>query len=177
LEAFFANRRTLPDLPVKPNLIPRLIPDQVWYMRLLFSILMGGVLPFGVIFIELFFILSSLWLQQFYYFYGFLCIVFIILIITCAEISIVMCYIQLCNEDYNWWWRAYLVPGTSAGYMFLYAIFFFITKLNISGFVSVLLYFGYMLIICLSFFVLTGTIGFCSCFYFVRKIYGAVQLS
>jgi hypothetical protein len=30
--------------------------------------------------------------------FGFLFIVFVILIITCAEITIVMCYFQLCNE-------------------------------------------------------------------------------
>eukprot|EP00005_Dracoamoeba_jomungandri_P004996 CAMPEP_0174257140 /NCGR_PEP_ID=MMETSP0439-20130205/6298_1 /TAXON_ID=0 /ORGANISM="Stereomyxa ramosa, Strain Chinc5" /LENGTH=515 /DNA_ID=CAMNT_0015340081 /DNA_START=34 /DNA_END=1578 /DNA_ORIENTATION=- len=47
--------------PVRVNQIPRQIPDQVWYMQPLFSILMGGILPFGAIFIELFFILSSIW--------------------------------------------------------------------------------------------------------------------
>ena len=40
---------------------------------------------------------------QFYYLFGFLFVVFIILIITCAEITIVLCYFQLCSEDYNWW--------------------------------------------------------------------------
>ncbi len=67
-------------------------------MKPLFSILMGGVLPFGAILIELFFIWSSIWLHQFYYLFGFLFLVFIILIITCAEITIVMCYFQLCSE-------------------------------------------------------------------------------
>lgn len=63
-----------------------------------FSILMGGILPFGAVFIELFFILSAIWGQQLYYIFGFLFIVFIILILTCAEITIVMCYFQLCSE-------------------------------------------------------------------------------
>jgi Endomembrane protein 70 len=68
-----------------------------------FSVLIGGILPFGAVFIELFFILTSMWLHQFYYLFGFLCLVFIILIITCAEITIVLCYFQLCSEDYHWW--------------------------------------------------------------------------
>ena len=42
-------------------------------------------------------------LPQFYYLFGFLFLVFIILIITCAEITIVLCYFQLCSEDYHWW--------------------------------------------------------------------------
>ena len=68
-----------------------------------FSVLIGGILPFGAVFIELFFILTSMWLHQFYYLFGFLCLVFVILVITCAEITIVLCYFQLCSEDYHWW--------------------------------------------------------------------------
>ena len=37
-------------------------------------------------------------LLQFYYLFGFLALVFLILIITCAEITIVLCYFQLCSE-------------------------------------------------------------------------------
>jgi hypothetical protein len=39
-------------------------PNQAWYMQHVFAILVGGVLPFGAVFIELFFILSSIWLHQ-----------------------------------------------------------------------------------------------------------------
>ena len=83
-------------------------------------------------------------LNQFYYVFGFLGLVFVILLITCSEISIVLCYFQLCSEDYNWWWRAFLTSGSSGVYLFIYGIFYFSSKLDISGFTSTLLYFGYM---------------------------------
>lgn len=35
------------------------VPEQVWYMKTLPSVMMAGVLPFGVVFVELFFILRS----------------------------------------------------------------------------------------------------------------------
>ncbi|KVH93693.1 Nonaspanin (TM9SF) [Cynara cardunculus var. scolymus] len=162
--------------PVKTNKIPRQIPEQAWYMSSAFSILIGGILPFGAVFIELFFILTSIWLQQFYYIFGFLFIVFLILIVTCAEITIVLCYFQLCSEDYLWWWRSYLTSGSSALYLFLYTIFYFFTKLNITKPVSGILYFGYMLIASYAFFVLTGTIGFYACFWFTRLIYSSVKI-
>lgn len=162
--------------PVKTNKIPRQIPEQAWYMNPMFSILIGGILPFGAVFIELFFILTSIWLNQFYYIFGFLFIVFIILLITCAEITIVLCYFQLCSEDYLWWWRAYLTSGSSALYLFLYATFYFFTKLEITKLVSGALYFGYMLIVSYAFFVLTGTIGFYACFWFTRLIYSSVKI-
>ncbi|XP_059637735.1 transmembrane 9 superfamily member 8-like [Cornus florida] len=162
--------------PVKTNKIPRQIPEQAWYMNPVFSILIGGVLPFGAVFIELFFILTSIWLHQFYYIFGFLFIVFVILLVTCAEITIVLCYFQLCSEDYQWWWRSYLTSGSSALYLFLYAAFYFFTKLEITKPVSGMLYFGYMLIVSYAFFVLTGTIGFYACFWFTRLIYSSVKI-
>jgi len=174
--SYFAFKKPAIEHPVRTNQIPREIPQQVWYMHPTFSVLMGGILPFGAVFIELFFILSAIWGHHFYYLFTFLFIVFVILILTCAEITIVMCYFQLCSEDYHWWWRSYLTAGASAFYMFLYSIFYFFTKLEISTFVSSLLYFGYTLIMALAFFVLTGTVGFYACFVFVRKIYSQVKV-
>jgi len=174
--SYFGHNKPTIEVPVRTNQIPRQIPEQVWYMSPIFSILMGGILPFGAVFIELFFILTAIWGHQFYYIFGFLFIVFVILILTCAEITIVMCYFQLCSEDYHWWWRAYLTSGASAFYMYLYAIFYFFTKMEIEKFISALLYFGYTLIMSIGFFVLTGTIGFYACFLFVRKIYSQVKV-
>ncbi|AQL04082.1 Transmembrane 9 superfamily member 7 [Zea mays] len=137
---------------VKTNKIPKQIPEQTWYLQPIFVILAGGILPFGAVFIELFFILTSIWLNQFYYIFGFLFIVFVILIVTCAEITIVLCYFQLCTEDYHWWWRAYLTAGSSTLYLFVYAIFYFFNKWEITKLVSGIMYFGYMLIISYAFF-------------------------
>nr|XP_019811962.1 PREDICTED: transmembrane 9 superfamily member 2-like isoform X2 [Bos indicus] len=50
------------DYPVGTNQIPRHIPHQDFIRRPLFSIIIGGVLPFGCIFIQLFFILNSIWI-------------------------------------------------------------------------------------------------------------------
>eukprot|EP00252_Welwitschia_mirabilis_P005187 TRINITY_DN1567_c0_g1_i1.p1 TRINITY_DN1567_c0_g1~~TRINITY_DN1567_c0_g1_i1.p1 ORF type:complete len:644 (+),score=75.82 TRINITY_DN1567_c0_g1_i1:60-1991(+) len=174
--SYFGYKRPAIEDPVNTHKIPRQIPEQAWYMQPTFSILIGGILPFGAVFIELFFILTSIWLNQFYYIFGFLFIVFVILLVTCAEITIVLCYFQLCSEDYHWWWRSYLTSGSSALYLFLYATFYFFTKLEITKLVPGILYFGYMTIISYAFFVLTGTIGFYACFWFVRKIYSSVKI-
>ncbi|KQJ95885.1 hypothetical protein BRADI_3g19600v3 [Brachypodium distachyon] len=69
-----------------------------------------------------------------------------------------------------------LTTGSSALYLFLYATFYFFTKLEITKFVSDVLYFGYMLISSYAFFALTGTIGFYACFMFTRLIYSSVKI-
>jgi len=176
LGAYFGYRRSQIEYPTKTNLIPRHVPARPWYMTPVFSVLVGGVLPFGAVFIELVFILSSIWLHQYYYVFGFLLLVMLILFITCAEITIVMCYFQLCAEDHHWWWRSFLTAGSSGLYLFAYSLYYMFTKLVITRGVSVLLYVGYMLIASYSFFTLTGTIGFFACWFFVRAIYAAVKV-
>jgi len=177
LGSYLAKKKEPFNPPVKVSDVPRIrTTKESWYSQPAISVLIGGVLPFGACFIEVFFIMSSVWLHQFYYVFGFLFIVFIILIITCAEISIVMCYFQLCNEDYHWWWRAYLTSGSSALYLFLYSAFYFSTRLQIHKVVSGILFFGYMSLVTLFFFVLTGAIGYFACFMFVHKIYSSIKI-
>lgn len=40
---------------------------------------------------------------------------------------------QLCNEDYNWWWRSFMCSGSCALYIFLYSIWYLTKELDIEG--------------------------------------------
>uniref|UniRef100_A0A3Q3N1V9 Transmembrane 9 superfamily member n=1 Tax=Mastacembelus armatus TaxID=205130 RepID=A0A3Q3N1V9_9TELE len=141
--------------PVRTNQIPRQIPEQSFFTKPIPGIVMGGILPFGCIFIQLFFILNSIWSHQMYYMFGFLFLVFIILLITCSEATILLCYFHLCAEDYHWWWRSFLTSGFTAVYLFIYAVHYFFSKLQIIGAASTFLYFGYTMIMVLIFFLFT----------------------
>ncbi|KAK7557068.1 endomembrane protein 70, partial [Phyllosticta citricarpa] len=162
--------------PVKTNAIPRQIPPQPFYNRSLQAVLAAGFLPFAVIFIELLFIFKSLWQDKsgYYYVYGFLAAVCLILFVTVIEITIVATYTQLCNENYHWWWNSFFVGGASALWVFLACIWFYVVRLHITGFVSSMLFFAYSFLACLVYGLLTGSIGFLAAYMFVRRIYGYV---
>jgi|SRR5579859_5909166 len=78
--SFFGFRRPILEPPVRTNQIPRQIPEQVVYLRPIPSILLSGVLPFGAIFVELYFIMNSIWFHKAYYMFGFLFICYFIMV-------------------------------------------------------------------------------------------------
>ncbi|KAI9317096.1 hypothetical protein BX666DRAFT_1857790 [Dichotomocladium elegans] len=174
--SYFGFRKPRIEQPVRTNQIPRQIPDQPFYLRAIPSILMGGILPFGAIFIELYFIMNSIWFHRIYYGIGFLFIVFGVLLLTASQVTILMCYFHMCNEDYHWSWRSFLTAGACGFYVFLYSILYYMTKLNINSFTSTVLYFGYSAIISMLVAVLTGSVGYLSCLFFLRKIFSSIKV-
>ena len=176
LGSFFGYRRAAVVHPVHTNLIPRQIVPQPWYLNPVLTIVVGGILPFVSLSVELYFIMSALWLHHIYYIFGFLFLVMVVLLITCAEVSILLSYLQLCSEDYRWWWRSFLSSGSCAMYMMLYSIYYNLTELDMSGVVPVILYFGYMGLISFTLFLVAGTIGFLSSLWFTHRIYASIKV-
>jgi hypothetical protein len=50
-----------PNNPCRVKTIPRPIPEKKWYLTPSVISLMGGLLPFGSIFIEMYFVFTSFW--------------------------------------------------------------------------------------------------------------------
>ena len=163
--------------PTKTSSIPRQIPAQPWYIsRTLYSVLLAGLVPFAVIFIELLFVFRNMWQDKsgYYYVFGFLTVVSIVHFVTIVEVSIVATYVQLCAENYHWWWQSIFVGAGSALWVFVYCIWFYMTRLHVEGFVSAVLFYGYSGMACIVYGLLTGTVGFLTAYTFVRRIYGYV---
>ena len=41
------------------------------------------------------------------------------LLATTSAITIILVFLQLCTEDYLWWWQSFMIGGSSAIYMFM----------------------------------------------------------
>ena len=142
--------------PVRTNQIPRQIPPATSYLRPVPSMLLVGALPFGAIFVELFFILNSLWFGRIYYMFGFLFLCFGIMVVTCAAVTIMFVYYLLCAENYRWQWRAFNSAGAGAIFVFLFAIVYWMWKMRFAGLTSMVLFVGYSALISVLFYILTG---------------------
>lgn len=56
-----ATRREIPAYPTRTNQIPRHIPPPHWASNPLVLLGAAGLLPFGTIFVELYFAMTSIW--------------------------------------------------------------------------------------------------------------------
>lgn len=130
--------------PVRVASIPRQIPPKPWYLSTWPAAILGGILPFGAAFVELYFVLSSLFGNRAYYAFGFLFLTFVIVALTTATVTVLFVYFLLCAEEYRWHWRSFLIGGGSAFWLFAYGVWYWASRLYLNGFTSVVLYFGYL---------------------------------
>ncbi|CAI9770128.1 unnamed protein product [Fraxinus pennsylvanica] len=164
-----------PNNPCRVKTIPRLIPEKKWYLTPSVISMMGGLLPFGSIFIEMYFVFTSFWNYKVYYVYGFLLLVFLILIIVTVCVTIVATYFLLNAENYHWQWTSFLSAASITVYVYLYSIYYYYAKTKMSGFFQTSFYFGYTLMFCLGLGILCGAVGFLGSNLFVRRIYRNIK--
>lgn len=176
LGAYFGYKQESIEFPTITSTIARAIPPPQPLMHPLVGTLVAGIVPFAAAYVELFFIMTSLWMDQYYYVFGFTLIVFFILIITCAEVTLLLVYSQLCSENHRWWWFSFFAPGSTALYTFLYSMFWFKSLHASKMLMTYLLYFGYMGLICSAMLLVTGTVGALSALWFVKTIYGTIKV-
>ncbi|PCH43643.1 Nonaspanin [Wolfiporia cocos MD-104 SS10] len=162
--------------PVRVNQIPRQIPQSPRYLQPWAATLLAGILPFGAAFVELYFVLSSLFASRAYYAFGFLALTAGVVSLTTATVSILFTYFILCAEEYRWHWRAFLTGGGSAFWLLGYGIFYWASRLSLDSFSSVVMYMGYLLLLALLDFLVTGTIGFLATYWAVRRLYSAIRV-
>ncbi|KAH8874366.1 Transmembrane 9 superfamily member 3 [Schistosoma japonicum] len=87
--------------PCRVNPVPKPIPEKKWFMEPSFIIIASGLLPFGSIFIELYFVFTSFWAYKIYFVFGFTLLVLFLLIAVTTSVTVVGTYFLLNSEDYR----------------------------------------------------------------------------
>ncbi|GLB37446.1 putative endomembrane protein 70 [Lyophyllum shimeji] len=174
--SYFGSRKGAIEHPTRVNQIPRQIPPGPKYLRPWSAALLSGILPFGAAFIELYYVLTSLFASRAYYAFGFLALTAGVVTLTTATVTILFTYFILCAEEYRWHWRAFLTGGGSAFWLFGYGLFYWATRLSLDSLSGVVIYLGYLILLTLVDFLATGTIGFLASYWAVRRLYSAIRV-
>jgi len=166
--------------PCRVNAIRRLIPSenpgaaghgQSWRNSWWVLLAAAGVLPFGSVFVELYFVLVSFWHSSFLYVCGFLLLVLVVLLVVSACASIVATYLLLNAEDYRWAWMSFQAGAASTGYMALYVVYYFFAKSGMSGALQTACFFAYAFVALVTLALLTGAAASIATRAFVNRIY------
>ena len=163
------------DAPCRTNKYEREIPALPWYRTTIPQMIIAGFLPFSAIYIELYYVFASVWGHKMYTVFSILFIVFLILTLVTAFITIALTYFQLSVEDHRWWWRSVLCGGSTAAFIYSYCFYYFHARSEMDGLLQTSFFFGYMFCVCWVFFLMLGAIGWRSSLWFIRKIYRAIK--
>ena len=78
---------------------------------------------------------------------------------------------QLCYQNYEWWWRSFAVGGSCAIYIALYAIWYLTTSMNIKDVVSDIGFLIYIYVFIGCYVFASGFISVQASYMFVSRIY------
>lgn len=192
LGAGFAYKQPAYEYPVRTNRIPRAFPAasrqsatllsqlsaKLWSgLELLGKVFLGFAM-FRIVLMSFLGILSSISNGRFFKNWGFLGAQSAMLVVTCAQVSILTTYMKLSQEYHHWWWSSFLNTASIGAYAFACCIISEFSQNNISNpgdhTVSRLVWVGYSAIGSLAFALAAGCIGFLASFVFVRKSYAVL---
>lgn len=161
--------------PCRVHHLKRPIPTKHWAFTPL-MVVTAGVVPFGCLFIEMYFILSAVWSHnKIYYVYGFMFAILLLLCLVTVCVSITCTYVLLNAEDYRWQWQSFMCCSATSLYVFLYTIHYFYNSTQMSGFLQTLYYFGTSTSFCIGLGLFCGALGFAGSSKFVFLIYSNIK--
>eukprot|EP00823_Brevimastigomonas_motovehiculus_P000252 TRINITY_DN10361_c0_g1_i1.p1 TRINITY_DN10361_c0_g1~~TRINITY_DN10361_c0_g1_i1.p1 ORF type:complete len:632 (+),score=114.93 TRINITY_DN10361_c0_g1_i1:51-1946(+) len=164
------------DAPCKTNRVEREIPPVPWFRSVPVQFFFAGFLPFSSIYIELHYILASVWGHRVYTLFGILAIVFTLLLIVTICVAIALLYMQLASEDYRWWWRSFFFGASTGLFIFSYAAYFYFYRSDMTGLLQAIFFFGYCGAISYAFSLMLGSVSFFCAFKFVSYLFTTVHV-
>lgn len=176
LGAFFGYKQGTVEFPTKTSTVARAIPEMPFYFNPIAIMCLTGLIPFSSSFLELSYVLEGVWSGEFYYIFGYLTIVSVVMMLVAIEACILAVYWQFVNENHRWWWYSFISGGSIGLYLFLYCISYFNYLQTSSMFLTYILYFGYSFLMCVGLFLAVGSVCAMSSLYFTMKIFGSIKV-
>ena len=106
-----------------------------------------------------------------YAMFGYLFLGLIMLVVVIALLSCISTYMSLCNQDYDWWWKSFIIGASSSIYVAIYGIIYILKMFRPEDWASDAAFLLYFYIFVGCYIVATGYIGVWSSYKFVSALY------
>lgn len=161
--------------PVKVSPVRRRVPTQPWYNGIYFQSVFSGFVIFGTIIGEFQYVLSSVWRSYMYAMFGLLWFNCMMLVTVVTLISVLTTYLQIQNQNWQWWWRAFCTGASAGIWMFVYSIYMMICEFKMNLFAGDVVYLTYMAMASSLFGCVCGFISMLSSYVFLTEIYSRIK--
>ncbi|RCI06966.1 hypothetical protein CU098_012340 [Rhizopus stolonifer] len=99
--AYFGEKRERIEYPSRTTQLPRMIPTKRLYQHNFIRAILSGIIPFSAIYLN--------WHE----------FLFSMIRGDSSAITVILIFLQLCAEDYHWWWQSFMVGASPAAYMLM----------------------------------------------------------
>lgn len=161
--------------PCKVSPVRRHVPAQAWYMNTRITAPVAGLAIFGTIFGEFQYVLMSVWRSYMYGMFVLLWWNLFMLVIVVAIVSILVTYLTVQGQDWNWWWRSFLNGAAAGGWMFLYSVYAMVFDLKMNLIAGDIIYLIYMGVCSTLFGVSCGAVSLLVSYAFLHEIYSKAR--
>lgn len=155
----------------KVSPVRREIPQQPFWLKDSFVVLVGGFLIFSTIIAEFQYVLTSVWRSYLYGMFGILFINLWLLIIVIGLVSVLFTYLCLQQGNWAWWWRSFGIGYAAGLYLMAFSCYNMIFVFEMNLFWSDVVYLLYTLLLGSMFSLMCGAISLAASFSFLTVIY------
>lgn len=150
---------------------PSIVPPKAWYESAPCVFFASGILPFGSIAVELYFVFASLWNYKMYYTFAYALVGLAAFVVVASCVAVLVVYFTLCTEDYRWQWASVL-PGLAAGlYTLLYSLYYYTVHTVMLGFLQTAIFYALSFGISAVVGLVGAFAGFTAASWFINEIY------
>lgn len=168
-------RSNLPKCSKPISFKPKTNVIKPWYNKFPLNLIVFGLFPFCITFIELVFLYKSIFVNKISstYLYGFIIFSALLLFIVQLENSIINTYLRLNNNDVSHWqWKAMIISSISIfGYLECYSCYYLWFQMKILDYGSPMLFIVYATVFNVMVALACGGIGIWGSTIFVYKLY------
>ena len=162
-------------LPAQVSKVRRPIPPQPSYMSIFVITPVFGLIQFASIYVEFSYLVSSIFRHHMYAMFGFLLMNLLLLVVVVSLLSILQTYMQLCQQNYEWWWRSFFVGASGAIWMIAYFVIYFAKNLEWFDFFSDMIFLSYTSVLVSCYVAAAGAISVTASYLFVKSLYSDVR--
>ena len=151
--------------------VKRPIPRQPFYLSLYILAPIFGLLQFATFGLEFHQLVRQSMRLHMYAMFRYLFFSLLMLVVVISLLSCIATYMSLCNQDYRWWWRSFVIGASSSIYIGLYGVLYLAALFRPDDWTSDIAFFIYFYIFLGCYICATGYLGVWSSYKFVSTIY------